>query len=50
MGLLSYSFVMVTLLADLGLPLHAYQLAIQAPPQSAMFEVSWCVGLYVTCS
>ncbi len=48
MGLLSYSFVMVTLLADLGLPLHAYQLAIQAPPQSAMFEVSWCVGLYVT--
>jgi formate dehydrogenase iron-sulfur subunit len=48
MGLLSYSFVMVTLLADLGLPHHAYQLAIQAPPQSAMFEVSWCVGLYVT--
>jgi formate dehydrogenase iron-sulfur subunit len=48
MGLLSYSFVMVTLLADLGQPLHAYQLAIQAPPQSAMFEVSWCVGLYVS--
>jgi formate dehydrogenase iron-sulfur subunit len=48
MGLLSYSFVMVTLLADLGLPLHSYQLAFQAPEQSAMFEVSWCVGLYVT--
>lgn len=48
MGLLSYSFVMVTLLADLGLPLHSYQLALQAPAQSAMFEVSWCVGLYVT--
>ena len=48
MGLLSYSFVMVTLLADLGQPLHAYQLAIQAPEQSAMFEVSWCVGLYVS--
>jgi formate dehydrogenase iron-sulfur subunit len=48
MGLLSYSFVTVTLLADLGLPLHAYQLALQAPEQSAMFEVSWCVGLYVT--
>ena len=29
MGLLSYSFVMVTLLADLGLPLHSYQLALQ---------------------
>ena len=48
MGLLSYSFVMVTLLADLGLPLHSYQLALQAPEQSAMFEVSWCVGLYVS--
>ena len=48
MGFLSYSFVMVTLLADLGLPLHSYQLGLQAPEQSAMFEVSWCVGLYVT--
>jgi formate dehydrogenase iron-sulfur subunit len=48
MGMLSYSFVTVTLLADLGLPLHAYQLLLQAPEQSAMFEVSWCVGLYVT--
>ena len=48
MGLLSYSFVTVTLLADLGRPLHAYQLLLQAPEQSAMFEVSWCVGLYVT--
>jgi formate dehydrogenase iron-sulfur subunit len=48
MGLLSYSFVTVTLVADLGLPWHACQLALNAPPQSAMFEVSWCVGLYVT--
>jgi formate dehydrogenase iron-sulfur subunit len=48
MGLLSYSFVTVTLLADLGLPLHTYQLALQAPEQSAMFEVAWCVSLYVT--
>ena len=48
MGLLSYSFVMVTLIADLGLPLHSYQLALQSPEHSAMFEVSWCVGLYVT--
>ena len=48
MGLLSYSFVTVTLLADLGLPWHVYQLALQAPEHSAMFEVSWCVGLYVT--
>jgi len=48
MGLLSYSFVMVTLIADLGLPLHSYHLALKSPEQSAMFEVSWCVGLYVT--
>jgi formate dehydrogenase iron-sulfur subunit len=48
MGLLSYTFVTVTLIADLGLPWHFYQLGIQAPEQSAMFEVSWCVGLYVT--
>jgi formate dehydrogenase iron-sulfur subunit len=48
MGLLSYSFVTVTLLADLGLPWHFYQLALNAPEHSAMFEVSWCVGLYVT--
>jgi formate dehydrogenase iron-sulfur subunit len=48
MGLLSYTFVTVTLVADLGLPWHFYQLALQAPPQSAMFEVSWCVGLYVS--
>jgi formate dehydrogenase iron-sulfur subunit len=48
LGLLSYSFVTVTLLADLGLPLHVHQLALNAPGHSAMFEVSWCVGMYVT--
>ena len=48
MGLLSYSFVTVTLVADLGLPWHFYALGLYAPEQSAMFEVSWCVGLYVT--
>jgi len=48
MGLLSYNFVVVTLLADLGLPWHAWQIAIQRPEHSAMFEVSWCVGLYVS--
>jgi len=48
LGLLSYSFVTVTLVADLGLPFHFYQLALNHPDHSAMFEVSWCVGLYVT--
>jgi formate dehydrogenase iron-sulfur subunit len=47
-GMLSYTFVTVTLVADLGRPWNAYQLALQAPEHSAMFEVSWCVGLYVT--
>lgn len=47
-GLLSYSFVTVTLLADLGLPWHFYQLGMQHPEHSAMFEVSWCVSMYVT--
>src|SRR5678815_3991341 len=47
-GLLSYSFVTVTLLADLGLPWHFWQLGIQHPEHSAMFEVSWCVSMYVT--
>ena len=47
-GLLSYAFVTVTLVADLGLPWHFWQLAVQSPEHSAMFEVSWCVSLYVT--
>jgi formate dehydrogenase iron-sulfur subunit len=40
--------VTVTLIADLGLPLHSYQLALNHPEHSAMYEVSWCVGLYVS--
>src|SRR5262249_2040011 len=44
-GFLSYTFVTVTLIADLGRPWNAYQLALQAPEHSAMFEASWCVGL-----
>jgi formate dehydrogenase iron-sulfur subunit len=48
MGLLSYTFVTVTLVADLGLPWHFWRLGTEAPHHSAMFEVSWCVGLYVT--
>ena len=42
MGLLSYSFVTVTLVADLGLPRHFYQLGMQSLELSAMFDVSWC--------
>jgi len=48
MGFLSYSFVLITLLADLGLPWHFWQLGVQRPEHSAMYEVSWCIALYVT--
>jgi formate dehydrogenase iron-sulfur subunit len=48
MGFLSYSFVVVTLVADLGLPWHFWQLGVQRPEHSAMYEVSWCIALYVT--
>ena len=48
MGLLSYSFVTLTLIVDLGQPWHSYALVLNAPEHSAMFEVSWCVSLYVT--
>ena len=48
LGFLSYSFVAVTLLADLGLPWHFYELGLNIPEHSAMYEVSWCVSLYVT--
>jgi formate dehydrogenase iron-sulfur subunit len=48
MGLLSYSFVAIPLVADLGLPWHFYQLGLQAPEHSALFEVTWCINLYLT--
>ena len=35
-------------MADLGLPWHFWQLGVQAPRHSAMFEVSWCIFLYLT--
>lgn len=48
MGLLSYTFVVLTLVADLGLPWHFHALGMYAPKHSAMFEVSWCIFLYLT--
>jgi formate dehydrogenase iron-sulfur subunit len=47
LGFLSYSLVVVTLLADLGLPWHFWQLGVQRPEHSAMYEVAWCIALYV---
>jgi len=48
LGFLSYSFVAITLLADLGLPWHFWRLGVERPKHSAMYEVSWCIALYVT--
>jgi formate dehydrogenase iron-sulfur subunit len=48
MGLLSYTFVLVMLLADTGRPWNALSLVFNKPDHSAMYEVAWCVGLYVS--
>ena len=48
LGFLTYTSVAITLMADVGLPWHVWQLLVQRPAHSAMFEVSWCVSLYVT--
>jgi len=45
-GSLSYASVLVTLLADVGRPWNSWQLLLQAPLHSAMYEVAWCVALY----
>ena len=47
-GSLSYLSVLVTLLADIGRPWNFWQLLVQSPPSSAMYEVAWCVTLYTT--
>lgn len=47
-GLLGYLFVAVALAVDLGQPLHMWHPIIIWPEHSVMFEVSWCVMLYLT--
>ena len=47
MGLLSYSFVTVTS-SPTSVCRGTFISLASSPEQSAMFEVSWCVGLYVT--
>lgn len=47
-GLLGYFFVAIALLVDLGQPLHIWHPIIMWPEHSVMFEVSWCVMLYLT--
>ncbi len=46
-GFLGYLFVAVGLLVDLGLPWHIWHPIIFWPKHSALFEVAWCVMLYM---
>lgn len=45
---LGYIFVAIGLLVDLGIPWHIWHPIIYWPEHSAMFEVAWCVMLYLT--
>ena len=47
-GLLGYAFVGIGLLVDLALPWHIWHAVIYWPEHSVMFEVAWCVMLYLT--
>ena len=45
---LGYIAVVVGLLFDLGLPWHIWHMMIYWNPHSPLFEVGWCVMLYLT--
>ena len=45
---LGYALVVVALLFDLGRPWNIWHPLVMWNPRSVMFEVSWCVTLYLT--
>lgn len=45
---LGYALVVVALLFDLGRPWNLWHPLVMWNPRSVMFEVSWCVTLYLT--
>ncbi len=47
-AMLGYAAVVVGLLYDLGLPWHLWSPIIHWNPRSPLFEVAWCVMLYLT--
>jgi Ni/Fe-hydrogenase subunit HybB-like protein len=47
-ALLGYSLVAVALLYDLGRPYNIWHPLVMWNPHSVMFEVAWCVMLYLT--
>ncbi len=44
---LGYVFVAIAILVDLGLPWNIWHPIVMWPEHSAMFEVAWCVMLYL---
>lgn len=48
LALLGYSSFVVSLIFDLGLPWHIYMPIIHWQHHSVMFEIAWCVMLYLT--
>jgi len=46
-GFLGYVFVGVGLMVDLALPWHIWHAIVFWPEHSVMFEVAWCVMLYL---
>ena len=46
-GMLGYAFVGIALLVDLALPWHIVNPIWMWPEHSVMFEVAWCVMLYL---
>jgi formate dehydrogenase iron-sulfur subunit len=47
-GFIGYVFVAIGLIADLGLPWNIWHPIIYWPKHSALFEVAWCVMLYLS--
>jgi len=47
-AMLGYMAVAVGLLFDLGLPWHIFNMIVWWNPHSPLFEVGWCVMLYLT--
>lgn len=47
-GFIGYIFVAIGLTVDLGIPWHIYHPIFYWPKHSALFEVAWCVMLYLT--
>lgn len=48
LALLGYSSFVISLIFDLGLPWHIYMPIIHWQEHSVMFEVAWCVMLYLS--